>query len=177
MRFKPAKSRSMVLRNGKVVDKFRFTIADTAIPSISEKPVKSLGKVFDRSLRDTSIQSTCTELDGWLKSVDSVGLPIYTSPFLLQTPLEKVSVLAQVQSGTLRVVPCASRASRYPAHKLGCLALKWAVTQRFNDHHQDTGGLPSADHHQDTGGLPSADHHQDTGGLPSAEWSQVSHGS
>ncbi|KAJ3593535.1 hypothetical protein NHX12_005869 [Muraenolepis orangiensis] len=71
MRFKPAKSRSMVLRKGKVVDKFRFTIADTAIPSISEKPVKSLGKVFDCSLRDTtSIQSTCTELDGWLKSVD-----------------------------------------------------------------------------------------------------------
>ncbi|KAJ3601767.1 hypothetical protein NHX12_032733 [Muraenolepis orangiensis] len=75
MRFKPAKSRSMV-RKGKVVDKFRFNIADTAIPSISEKPVKSLGKVFDCSLRDTtSIQSTCTELDGWLKSVDKSGLP------------------------------------------------------------------------------------------------------
>ncbi|KAJ3609088.1 hypothetical protein NHX12_023615 [Muraenolepis orangiensis] len=76
MRFKPAKSRSMVLRKGKVVDKFRFNIADTAIPSISEKSVKSLGKVFDCSLRDTtSIQSTCTELDGWLKSVDKSGLP------------------------------------------------------------------------------------------------------
>ncbi|KAJ3581825.1 hypothetical protein NHX12_016191, partial [Muraenolepis orangiensis] len=76
MRFKPAKSRSMVLRKGKVVDKFRFNIADTAIPSISEKPVKSLGKVVDCSLRDTtSIQSTCTELDGWLKSVDKSGLP------------------------------------------------------------------------------------------------------
>ncbi|KAJ3589962.1 hypothetical protein NHX12_007919 [Muraenolepis orangiensis] len=76
MRFKPAKSRSMVLRKGKVVDKFRFNIADTAIQSISEKPVKSLGKVFDCSLRDTtSIQSTCTELDGWLKSVDKSGLP------------------------------------------------------------------------------------------------------
>ncbi|KAJ3583724.1 hypothetical protein NHX12_015663 [Muraenolepis orangiensis] len=75
MRFKPAKSRSMVLRKGKVVDKFRFNIADTAIPSISEKPVKSLGKVFDCSLRDTSIQSTCTELDGWLKSLDRSGLP------------------------------------------------------------------------------------------------------
>ncbi|KAJ3605309.1 hypothetical protein NHX12_027358 [Muraenolepis orangiensis] len=75
MRFKPAKSRSMVLRKGKVVDKFRFN-ADTAIPPISEKPVKSLGKVFDCSLRDTtSIQSTCTELDGWLKSVDNSGLP------------------------------------------------------------------------------------------------------
>ncbi|XP_060938981.1 uncharacterized protein LOC133018922 [Limanda limanda] len=76
MRFKPAKSRSMVLRKGKVEDKFRFNITGTAIPTITEKPVKSLGKVFDCSLRDTtSIQSTCTELDGWLKSVDKSGLP------------------------------------------------------------------------------------------------------
>ena len=74
MRFKPAKSRSMVLRKGKVEDKFNIT--GTAIPTITEKPVKSLGKVFDSSLRDTtSIQSTCTELDGWRKSVDKSGLP------------------------------------------------------------------------------------------------------
>ena len=66
----------MVLRKGKVVDNFCFNITGTAIPTISEKPVKSLGKVFDSSLRDTtSIQSTCTELDGWLKSVDKSGLP------------------------------------------------------------------------------------------------------
>ncbi|KAL7849539.1 hypothetical protein SRHO_G00211620 [Serrasalmus rhombeus] len=46
MRFEPAKSRSMVLRKGK------------------------------GSLKDsTSIQSTCAELDGWLKSVDKSGLP------------------------------------------------------------------------------------------------------
>ncbi|KAK0134264.1 Zinc finger BED domain-containing protein 4 [Merluccius polli] len=76
MRFKPIKSRSMVVRKGKVEDKFRFHISGTAIPTITEKPVKSLGKVFDCSLRDTtSIQSTCTELDGWLKSVDKSGLP------------------------------------------------------------------------------------------------------
>ena len=66
----------MVLRKGKVVDNFCFNITGTAIPTISEKPVKSLGKVFDSSLRDTtSIQSTFTELDGWLKSVDKAGLP------------------------------------------------------------------------------------------------------
>lgn len=45
-----AKSRSMVLRKGKLEDKFRFYI----IPTITEKPVESLGKVFDSSLRDTS---------------------------------------------------------------------------------------------------------------------------
>ncbi|XP_030004234.1 uncharacterized protein LOC115429122 [Sphaeramia orbicularis] len=76
MHFKPAKSRSMVLRKGKVEDKFRFYIAGTAIPTITEKPIKTLGKVFDSSLKDrASIQSTCSELDGWLKSVDKSGLP------------------------------------------------------------------------------------------------------
>ena len=56
-------------------DKFQFNIAGTTIPTITEQPVKSLGKVFDITLRDTtSIQSTCSELDGWLKSVDKFGL-------------------------------------------------------------------------------------------------------
>ena len=74
MHFKPIKSSSMMLRKGKVEDKFRFNITGTAIPTITEKPVKSPGKVFDCSLRDTtSIQSSSTELDGWLKSVDKSG--------------------------------------------------------------------------------------------------------
>lgn len=51
MRFKPAKSRSIVLRKGKVEDKFQFYISGTAIPTITEKPVESLGKVFDSSQR------------------------------------------------------------------------------------------------------------------------------
>lgn len=76
MSFKPTMSRSTVLRNGKVVDRFWFSIAGTSIPTIMEKPVKSLGKVFDSSLRDAaSIQATCTELDGWLKSVNHSRLP------------------------------------------------------------------------------------------------------
>ncbi|KAK7915664.1 hypothetical protein WMY93_011425 [Mugilogobius chulae] len=76
MSFKPAKSRSMVLRKGSVDSKFQFSIAGTAIPTISEKPVKSLGKVFDSSLKDTeSIKVTIASLDTWLKAVDRSGLP------------------------------------------------------------------------------------------------------
>lgn len=45
-------SRSLVLKKGKVVDKFRFKISETTIPTLSEKPVKSLGKVFDCNLKD-----------------------------------------------------------------------------------------------------------------------------
>lgn len=43
----------MVLKKGKVVDKFRFFLDGTVIPSITEKPVKSPVNVFDCSLRDT----------------------------------------------------------------------------------------------------------------------------
>lgn len=76
MSFKPVKSRSLVLKRGKVTDKFRFTLAGTVIPSISEQPVKSLGKYFDCTLKDsTSIQRTNKELEDWLRRVDKSGLP------------------------------------------------------------------------------------------------------
>ncbi|KAK0135126.1 hypothetical protein N1851_029059 [Merluccius polli] len=76
MSFKPTKSRSMVLKRGKVVDKFRFLVDGTAIPTITEKPVTSLGKIFDCSLRDTaSIQATIKKLETWLSAVDKSGLP------------------------------------------------------------------------------------------------------
>ncbi|TWW71597.1 hypothetical protein D4764_16G0000940 [Takifugu flavidus] len=76
MSFKPTKSRSMVLKKGKVVDNFRFSISGTVIPSITEQPVKSLGKLFDSSLKDTAaIQKSTEELGGWLTKVDKSGLP------------------------------------------------------------------------------------------------------
>ena len=76
MSFKPSKSRSLVLKKGRVVDRFRFTLAGDTIPSISEQPVKSLGKVFDASLKDAnSIKKTINDLEEWLRKVDKSGLP------------------------------------------------------------------------------------------------------
>ena len=54
MYFKPAKSRSLVLKKGKVMEKVRFTVAGETIPTLSEKPIKSLGKTFNSSLKDTA---------------------------------------------------------------------------------------------------------------------------
>lgn len=63
MSFKPAKSRAMVLKKGKVTDKFNFCVGSTAISSITKTPFKSLGKVFDCSLTDIeAIQTTIKEL-------------------------------------------------------------------------------------------------------------------
>lgn len=74
--FKPVKSRSLVLKRGKVVDKFCFSLPGAAIPSIKEQPVKNLGKYFDCRLKDSaSIQKTSKELEDWLIRVDKSGLP------------------------------------------------------------------------------------------------------
>lgn len=40
---------------------------------MTEKPIKSMGKFFNSSLRYTA-RTTCEELEGWL-SVDKMGLP------------------------------------------------------------------------------------------------------
>ncbi|KAK7889536.1 hypothetical protein WMY93_025096 [Mugilogobius chulae] len=76
MEFKPAKSRSLVVRKGKVTDEFRFTLRDIQIPSVREKPIKSLGKTFDATLKDAAaLQETTEQLAMWLKEVDKSGLP------------------------------------------------------------------------------------------------------
>jgi len=76
MEFKPAKSHSLVLKKGKVTDRFCFSIKGAEKPSLSKQPVKSLGKIFDSSLRDfASVQLTCQELKSWLRATDRSGLP------------------------------------------------------------------------------------------------------
>ena len=66
----------------------------------------------------------------------------YTKPFELHCDASGLglgSVLYQEQEGKKRVIAYASRGlskseSNYPAHKLEFLALKWAVTEKFNDY-------------------------------------------
>lgn len=44
MSSKPAKSRSLVLNKASVTDKFCFRLGEHLIPSVTEKPAKSLGE-------------------------------------------------------------------------------------------------------------------------------------
>ena len=51
--FKPKKSRSLSLRKGKVSQHTHFNVGGQRIPTVSEEPVKSLGRWHDETLRDT----------------------------------------------------------------------------------------------------------------------------
>ena len=50
---KPSKSRNLSIVKGKVVDE-KFAINEEVMPTVLEKPVKSLGRWYDASLSDKS---------------------------------------------------------------------------------------------------------------------------
>ncbi|GFO49777.1 reverse transcriptase [Plakobranchus ocellatus] len=53
MEFKPKKSHSLSIRKGKVDETMTFTVAGQPIPTVSQEPVKSLGRWYDSSMKDT----------------------------------------------------------------------------------------------------------------------------
>jgi hypothetical protein len=76
MEFKPAKSRSLVLKKGRVQDRFRFRVAGQMIPTVTEQPVKSLGKWFTASLNDQqSIREMTETAEKWMQKIEKSGLP------------------------------------------------------------------------------------------------------
>lgn len=52
MKLKPSKCRSISIVEGQVTDQ-RFYIGETPVPTLSEMPVKSLGRWYDAKLKDT----------------------------------------------------------------------------------------------------------------------------
>ena len=75
MSFKASKSRSMIIKKGKVTNKFCLKIQEEIIPSIEEKPVKCLGKWFDASLKDgNNINDAVQQAEDWLKKIEKSDL-------------------------------------------------------------------------------------------------------
>ena len=54
MNAKPTKSRSLVMVRGRVMNVEPFDINGAVIPCIQKKPVRSLGRMIDHTLQDTS---------------------------------------------------------------------------------------------------------------------------
>lgn len=64
----------LVLMKVKVINKFHYTLGATQMTSVSEKPIKSIGSVFNSSMEDTpAICAPNLEL-AWLSMVDKTGL-------------------------------------------------------------------------------------------------------
>ena len=76
MKFKPAKSRSLVLRKGTVNERARFTIGRETIPTVREEPIKCLGKWFHDTLKDkASIADVVNQTKTWMTQVERSRLP------------------------------------------------------------------------------------------------------
>ena len=76
MRFKPAKSRSLVLKKGKISDWYRFKAGGELVSTVKEQPVKSLGRWFTADINDRkSIKEMVTTAEEWMKMVDKSRLP------------------------------------------------------------------------------------------------------
>ncbi|GFN84901.1 reverse transcriptase [Plakobranchus ocellatus] len=56
------KSRSLSIRRGKVDETTTFTVAEQQIPTVSQEPVKSLGRWYDSSMKDTRRRAETLEL-------------------------------------------------------------------------------------------------------------------
>ena len=75
MKFKPAKSKSLVIKKGKP-QRTIFKIGGISIPTVHEKPIKCLGKWFDITGGDkNSIEEMNQQAETWLRGVDKSGLP------------------------------------------------------------------------------------------------------
>ena len=73
MSFNARRLRSLVLKKGKIIEE-RFKLSGEFIPTIKQNPVKSLGKRFDDSLKDTvAIQETKENLKRWLNKIERSG--------------------------------------------------------------------------------------------------------
>lgn len=59
MKFKPRKSRYMIIKKGQISQQFQLKVQGEVIPSIVNNPIKCLGKWFDYTLCDkNSIENT-----------------------------------------------------------------------------------------------------------------------
>ena len=85
MALKPAKSRSLSLTRGKVRSDVYFTVGGQRIPTVSEEPVKSLGRVFDELLRDKNQEAaTVNKMTDGLNAIARAPLQGRFKVWLLQ---------------------------------------------------------------------------------------------
>ncbi|XP_045174487.2 uncharacterized protein LOC123535800 [Mercenaria mercenaria] len=118
IQFKPAKSRCLIVKKGKVMNKFKLFIQDEEIPALANNPIKCLGKWFDSSMTDKDSKNRLhQQVHDGLRRIDKCELQgkfkawIYQHSFLprlvwplmvYELPLTTVEKLEQAISKHLR---------------------------------------------------------------------------
>lgn len=75
MEIKPSKSRSISIVKGRLSDE-KFNINGEAIPTVQEKPIKSLGRWYNAELKDTQqVEELRQSTVSGIKQIDSTALP------------------------------------------------------------------------------------------------------
>ncbi|TWW73418.1 hypothetical protein D4764_15G0008120 [Takifugu flavidus] len=75
MKIKPSKSRSISIVKGELKN-VKFLIGDDPIPTVSEQPVKSLGRWYNASLKDKDqVQHLKQDITNSLKIINKTPLP------------------------------------------------------------------------------------------------------
>ena len=76
MKFKPQKSRFMIVKAGKLSTRNKLRIQGEEIPSVVGNPIKCLGKWYDETLKDkNSIDDMRSQMKDWMKKTDKSELP------------------------------------------------------------------------------------------------------
>ena len=117
MKIKPSKCRSISIVKGKLTH-LRFHIGEEPIPTVSKKPVKSLGRWYDASLKDKDqVDQLRKEVASGLASIDRTLLPgklkLWSMQYgllprlmwpltLYEVPLSKVEKLERLVSSYAR---------------------------------------------------------------------------
>ena len=87
IKFKPMKPRSLSIRKGKIDATTIFTVANLQIPTVSQEPVKSLGRWYDSAMKDTKRGVETVELatEGLL-AINRCGLQGKLKVWYMATP-------------------------------------------------------------------------------------------
>ena len=74
MQFKPRKSRSLVIKKGKVDNRCSFSVQAQQIPTITEAPIKCLGKWYRGDLKNRgNIAMVEKDASDMLKRIEDTG--------------------------------------------------------------------------------------------------------
>jgi len=116
MKFKPAKSRSFVIKKGKTTVRFKLHIQNEEIASIVKGPIKWLGKWFDAILQDRdNVKMLKNQVEEGLKKINHYGLSGKFKDWLYQNSTTTTDMVIDAVRSTSSTVEALERiTSRHP---------------------------------------------------------------